>query len=142
MGARMGLVAAALALLSWASCDEPPMPGEGCDVADQMLCGKQGGTNVALLCTPRAAGPNQWTYVTNCNTCDHVLNCKTELICNGTNVANSGLHCDVQGVGACDVNNNAHLLKCETDSQWTVFNDCSTQGKVCGKLPDGNLGCI
>ena len=131
-----------LLCLLWLGCDEPPTPGQGCDVADQMICGKSGGTSAALVCTPSvASGANQWTYVTNCGACDHVLNCKTELICNGVNVANPDLHCDVQGVGACDVNNNAHLLKCETDNIWTLSVDCSTQGKVCGLLGGGNIGC-
>ena len=81
-------------VLSWllaVGCDQPPMPGQGCPVADQMICGQaSGGTQVALLCTPQiASGTNQWTFVTNCNTCDHVLNCKTELVCNGTSTMRS-----------------------------------------------------
>jgi hypothetical protein len=132
----------ALLVIAGVACDGPPQPGDGCPTPDQMVCGKaSGGTSVAMLCVAHVAGPAQWTYVTNCASCDHVLNCKTELICNGTNVANEGLHCDVQGVGACDVNRNTHLLKCDTTNTWTMAFDCSTVGKVCGKVPDGNLSC-
>jgi hypothetical protein len=130
-----------LILFLLVSCDssETPMPDDHCDTADQMACGEaSGGTTVALLCMPNGT----WSYVTNCNSCDHVSGCKSEVICNGINVANEGLHCDVQGVGACDVNNNRHLLKCETDNTWTLLFDCTTTGMVCGKGPDGNLTCI
>jgi hypothetical protein len=134
------IVLAALALVV-ACGDKTTMPGDACPTADNMLCGKSSGTSVAMLCTSHATGPATWSYVTNCGTCDHVTGCQTELICNGVNVANEGLHCDVQNVGACSVNNNAHLLKCDATNTWTLAFDCSTQGKVCGFVSSGNLSC-
>jgi hypothetical protein len=55
-------------------------------------------------------------------------------------VANEGLRCEVEGVGACSIANNAHLLKCESGI-WTRIFDCSTTGMTCGFVPSGSLSC-
>ena len=135
-----------LLLLVLVGCDAPEdMPGGACSTADQMVCGKaSGGSTVALVCTPGVAAGPTWSYVTNCDQCDHVVDCKTEVECNGTNIANEGLHCDVQNSAACGVTNTFHVLVCDSTNTWTTVTDCSNMGMTCGKVPgtSNHIGCI
>ncbi len=113
-----------------------PAIGKRCDNVGYLACDGCG-SDRGFYCSPSAWEPFA------CPACDHITGVKTALQCNGLEVANENLACDVPGAAACANGTPTHNLTCDGATHtWKLFQDCGAKSMICGHVNATTLGCV